>query len=211
LFRAIPLIDQVDHDWAQELVRSDPEFAKANGAITYVKANVVLGNPTEQEVAKSHQEMLQRAGFASLWKTSDQSHPASAKDVSLVTNGEPSVIGSPKAGQEKLSSMVELVKSGLYPPKTKEFSDLAAAILDQGATLFEQAPAIRANRRPGFSALAEATEFCASSEEDWFVDRVQKLENETLKAYLLMYAAKGTAVAEARKSFLLPANRSSQH
>jgi hypothetical protein len=84
-------------------------------------------------------------------------------------------------------------------------SGLAFAILEEGAAIFDQTPTVRANRRPGFSDLAQATEYYTACEEDGFVDRIQKLENEPLKAYLLMYAAKGTAVAESRKKYSLPA------
>ncbi len=232
-FRASPLIDQVDHEWAQELARIYPDFPQADGEITSVKGNIVLGTPTKQEVTQAHDEMLQRTDgipkIRELQKTDPpaalakarafsnssiridclsllladavQWNPASANDIYHALKGE---IDGLKEGPEKLRGMVALAKSGFYAPKSEMSSGLASAILDEGAAIFDLSPTVRANRRPGFSDLAQATEYYTSCGEDWFVDRIQKLENETLKAYLLMYAAKGTAVAESRKTFSLP-------
>jgi hypothetical protein len=232
LFRAYPLIDQVDHAWAQELVHTYSELAQADGEITSVKANVVLGTPTPEQVERSYQEMLQKdeiqqirdlqktdpqAALAKaralsnssirinclslLLANAAQSNPASTKNIFRVVKVE---IDALKESSEKLEGMVALATIAFHTQNTNVFSELADTILSQGATMFDQSPTVRANRRPGFSELAQATEFYTSWREDWFVDRIQNLQNETLKAYLLMHAAKGTAVAESRKGLLFP-------
>jgi len=198
LFRVSPLINQVDHQWNQELVRDYPELAQADDEIVSFRAHKTSGIATAEERAQARQKKALEGEIQKIKELQKTDLPQAFARAQALPN--PTI---------RINCLMALLDDGAQSATStpqiqsiKVLPELAATIFKQGVTMFDQAPNERANRRSGFNELARVTELYASCREGWLLERIQNLQNDTLKAYLLMYAAKG--MAEPRKIFSLP-------
>lgn len=98
----------------------------------------------------------------------------------------------------RLTSTVALAKAAFHVGDVNAFADFVVKALDYGTELFDKSSGL-AITRPGYAELIDLAEFCTSQGADWVVNSIRQIQNQELKAYLLIYAAKG--ITEQKTTF----------
>lgn len=222
LFEAFPTIKLVAPALAMQLSQKDPELDKADDESFNLRSGGYnpSGTPSDEselmhnkglqrnlvkEIANLKDNDLGRAkilaerltddairieGYSALMPALMRSNPEEAKQIYFdqltrlqeLTNEE-----------DRLRAMVALSEASYYLHDSKRFSQLTAAVLDQGATLFETDSRLRPQttlaKRRGFSDLVEMVKFGTQTGLDSLPDQLQKLESVELKTNLLSIEA----------------------
>src|SRR5205823_653502 len=100
-------------------------------------------------------------------------------------------------GPAKLRALVQLAKAAYQNQDVANFHVLSSSVFDKGIKAFDEDYHQRqqpTDARPGYGELAEIITFTASQGESYLVDRIRQMPDGVLKAHLLIYAAKGTAL-----------------
>lgn len=104
---------------------------------------------------------------------------------------------------DHLLGLVSLAQAAYYVKDDPNVSELTVAAIEEGAALFEQDSRVRPDWPPsgrrGFRDLTELVAFGTGHHQALLIDRVQRIQNESLKANLLSIAAKGLSKSVSQK------------
>jgi hypothetical protein len=224
LFRVFPLLSEFDQTWAQRLSENDPELKRAAGGIQFLGAGFVARPQTKEEAEQQIGQLLEKALLPRITELQATDPQAALQLVGSVQTRSIRVIAYATAmpgikrtdnvtafkmyAQElretqeinmpiqRLQALVAVARSAYYVGDLNNFTILSDQIFDQGAEFFEKNSTHRADVRPGYAEITNIVEFAAAHNQTWIIERVRHVQDPLLKAYLLIFVAKGLNEAE---------------
>ena len=221
LFRAFPLIDEVDHDLGNALIAENSELQKAT-TINHFWSTRFNGSPSPQNQAAAEEAGLQLSLKQAIARARD-SNPGAALEMATLLNNQGSKIAQtasilPSLARKDLQRTKQLYNEALNdfnaledgPQKTQarvwmaetayqtedlnNFRYLGTATFSEGLRAFQNSQKdIAVDKRPGYAELAEFVRFASAHGITWPLDEIEQISDKSLESALLMYAAMGRA------------------
>lgn len=223
LFRVFPLLSEFDRTWAQRLSGKDLDLQKTTGGIQLLGAAVVRQPQTKEEAEQQIGQMLEKALLPRITELQATDPQAALQLVGSLQTRSVRVMAyaaaMPGIGRadkvaafkmyaqelreiqeindpiQRLQALVAAAQSAYYVGDLNNFTILSDQIFDRGIEFFENSTR-RADVRPGYAEMTGIIEFAAAHNQTWIVERVQHVHNPLLKAYLLIFVAKGLNEAQ---------------
>lgn len=224
LFRIFPSIVHLDRALASELVQKYPILAHSDPEVTDISSSAVLRDLPQEQVAQLNDQM-QQAFLAKKVEYLQGSDPSAAlREAQLLTdevartNALVSVVhglmrtdpGQAKAvydqlvdhanrlpeGEIRLHALVNAAKAAYYSQDPAGFSDLTGQAFESGLEVFKAGDTRLTKNGKGYSDLIGMAEFAAEHGGGSVLSIIRKIQGDGLRAYLLLYAAKGLRNAE---------------
>jgi len=223
LFRVFPLLSEFDRAWGQRLSGKDPDLQKAAGGIQLLGAAFVSQPQTKEEAEQQIGQMLEKALLPRITELQATDPQAALQLVGTLQTRSARVMAygaaMPGIGRadkvaafkmyaqelseiqeindpiQRLQALVAAAQSAYYVGDLNNFTILSDQIFDRGIEFFENSTR-RADVRPGYAEMTSIIEFAAAHNQTWIIERVQHVQDPLLKAYLLIFVAKGLNEAQ---------------
>lgn len=230
LFQAMTSIRQCNSSLATQLIQQDPKLNQATtGKMRYISGGFVQGDPTSAEAAQQHSQWLQESLVNRIKECQTSNPQVAAQFAQRLSNPESRVLGfsaivSGLASQNKQQALVlyqrelselanlsssmsrfraiaALIPAAYRVGESKEYEMLSSQAFDIGTRFVnEDVKAARIQNRKGFAELRDVVTFTASQPMTILRQKIQRLPDDWLKAYLLVYDVEGHGRPKAQDS-----------
>jgi hypothetical protein len=219
LFLAFPAIRQFDSSLAEYLLQEHPELARASEGMQYISGGFVTGNRTSEQARQRHNQWLQESLLSRVREERECNPQSAAEFAQRLTDDASRIIGFAwivhgisltnltearkvyydqtlklkglKDSFDQLHATVAMADAAYFVGDS-QYETLSGKSLDLGIALFTRDRAApRVQRHQGFEQLQELATFSASRHADVLRTKIQRLPDNWLKAYLLLYEAEG--------------------
>jgi hypothetical protein len=237
LFEVFPTIVRFDRLRARDLLQEYPWLAHAGAGVQSVAASGAPLRPSSANLAAAADEIISDKVLAHRVYSLQQTDPVSAlADARLLSNSMERVVAvssvipalwqvdKPRAldayrelraavdtlpdGRPKLRGLVALAKTAYFTNSLNDFTDFTSQAFDYGIELSGRNPADATLWRPGAVELTDIASFVGEHQGDRLLPRIRALQDHGLRAYLLLFTAKGLGKAEATEKMLTAGRKS---
>ncbi len=226
LFQVFPTVSRLDREMATLLAKQYPWLANAGAEVRSVASSAISGKPSEATTAEARQEMEEKLALRKIRQQLETdpasalanarllpsasrpvalsliipklTDPAKAQDVYIEIQGLTEKLAD---GTAKLRGLVATAKSASPMHDLPHLSSYTLQAFDYGVEIVNtDTPA---NQVPvacwhaGYPELIEIAEFGGEHVGKEILARIRSVQNDGLRAFLLVYAAKGIKKTEA--------------